>query len=290
MRGIGALPYRESGSRMLPLVIAVMVYLAALSIASYGAMSSALGGWRADLASTLTVQVPAKPDSTLNQRIQTTLQVLRSWPGIAGARPLAETELKRLLEPWLGVEASLSDLPVPRLIDVSLEPGAAIDGTALSATLEKASPGATLDSNQDWVNQVVRMGELIQAVALAIIALISLAGIAIVVFATRAGLSVHRDTIELLHLMGAQDAFIAREFQNRHFRLGVLGGILGVLIAAASLFAALHVLEPSEGPWLPRLVPGPGTYFALAMLPVASGLLALATARMTVLRTLARMV
>lgn len=290
MRGVAALPYREPGSRMLPLVIAVMVYLAALSITSFGAMSSALGGWRADLASTLTVQVPARPDATLKQRIDATLQVLRSWPGIADARPLTEAELKRLLEPWLGSEASLSDLPVPHLIDVGLKPGAAIDSTALSAALEKAAPGVALDSNQDWVNQVVRMGELIQAVALAIIILVSVAGVAIIVFATRAGLSVHHETIEILHLMGAHDAFIAKEFQNRYFRLGVLGGILGLLIAAASLFAALHVVRSSEGPWLPRLVPSVGAYLVLGLLPVASGVLAMVTARVTVLRTLGRMV
>ena len=290
MRGVAAIPYREPGSRMLPLVIAVMVYLAALSIASFGAMSAALSGWRADLASTLTVQVPARPEASLKKRIEATLAVLRTWPDIAEARPLADSELKHLLEPWLGADASLGDLPVPRLIDVDLAPGAVLDSTALAAALEKASPGVVLDANQDWVAQVARMGGLIQAVALVIIALVSLAGIAIIVFATRAGLSVHRETIEILHLMGAHDTFIAREFQNRYFRLGLLGGLFGLLITAASLSLVYPVMARTQGPWLPRLVPGLGTYLALGLLPVIAGLLAMTTARLTVLRTLGRMV
>ncbi len=288
-RGVPILSPREPGSRMLPLVIAVMVYLAALSVAGFGAVSNALTGWRADLASRLTVLVPARPQTSIEQRIDSALEVLKASPAIAAARRLGDPELKALLAPWLGPDASLTDLPVPQLIAVTVASGATVDASGLGAALAKASPGAILEGNEDWVSQVARIGTTVQSGALAVIALVSLAGVAIVIFATRAGLSVHHENVEILHLMGAQDRFIAREFQKRYFRLGLVGGLLGLVLTAISLVVAFHVLRHAQGPWLPRLVPGQDTVLALALLPIVAAILAMVTARLTVMRALSRM-
>jgi cell division transport system permease protein len=274
---------------MLPLVIAVMVYLAALSVAGFGAISNALTGWRADLASRLTVLVPARPQTSLDQRIDSALEVLRAAPAVAAARRLGDSELKALLAPWLGPDASLTDLPVPQLIDVTLAAGARIDADRLGDALARASPGAILEGNEDWVAQVASIGRTVQSGALGVIALVSLAGVAIVVFATRAGLSVHHENVEILHMMGAQDGFIAREFQKRYFRLGLVGGLLGLVLTGLSLLAAFHVLRHAQGPWLPRLVPGHDTVLVLLLLPIVAAILAMVTARLTVMRALSRM-
>lgn len=288
-RGVPILSPREPGSRMLPLVIAVMVYLAALSVAGFGAVSNALSGWRADLASRLTVLVPARPHDSLDKRIDAALEVLKAAPAVAAARRLGDAEMKALLAPWLGADASLTDLPVPQLIDVTLAAHARLDAGGLGDALAKASPGAILEGNEDWVAQVARIGATVQSGALLVIALVSLAGIAIVIFATRAGLSVHHENVQILHLMGAHDRFIAREFQKRYFRLGLLGGLIGLFLTAISLLVAFHVLRHAQGPWLPRLVPGQDTMMVLALLPVVAAILAMVTARLTVMRALSRM-
>jgi cell division transport system permease protein len=37
----------------------------------------------------------------------------------------------------------------------------------------------------------------------------------------------NREIVDVLHLVGGDDAFIAREFQHRFLRLGLTGGVLG---------------------------------------------------------------
>jgi cell division transport system permease protein len=258
-------------------------------MASFVAISHGLTGWRTDLASRLTVQIPARPRDSLTKRVDDALELLRTQPEVASVRPLSEAEEEALLEPWLGKGAALASLPIPKLIDVTVAAGAALDRAVLSDGLAQASPGAILDDNQEWVAEIARIATIVQAVALGVITLVSLAGVAIVIFATRAGLSVHHENVEILHLMGAQDVFIAREFQSRYFRLGLLGGLLGLAMAAICLLGAFQIVSKTGGPWLPRLVPDADTMLVLAPLPLVAGILAMITARLTVLRALRRM-
>src|SRR5919109_568793 len=54
----------------------------------------------------------------------------------------------------------------------------------------------------------------------------------------RAGLSIHRRIVEIVHLVGAHDSYVARQFQAQAFRYGFLGAFIGSLLAAATLLMA----------------------------------------------------
>ena len=65
------------------------------------------------------------------------------------------------------------------------------------------------------------------------------------VFTARIGLAIHHSVIEILHLLGAQDAYIARQFQVHALWLGLRGGVIGGMAAAvtvAILGPAGHIL------------------------------------------------
>ncbi len=128
----------------------------------------------------------------------------------------------------------------------------------------------------------------IEATAVAIVLLIGAAAVLTVIFTTRAGLSMHRDVIELLHLMGARDGYIARQFDRQALRLGLIGGAVGIALALATVLA-LGEAAGAAALLGGGLGLGPLDYAALALLPVAAALLAMATARLTVLRALASM-
>lgn len=274
---------------LLPWIIAVMVFMAALAAAGVGALTSALENWRSDVVRSLTVQILPQEGGDAEAQMAAALAVLRDTPGVARAAALSEDELAALLAPWLG-ETALNDLPVPRLIDVELAPGAAVDLDRLRARLRAEVPGAVLDDHGRWTAQVVRLARVIEAVAFAVLALLALAGIAIVTFATRAALAAHYEIIALLHLMGARDGFIAGQFARRFLLIGVEGGVIGLGVAALALLAVLEAVRGTAGPWLPHLVPGSGSWLVLLALPVLTGLLAMSTAWLTVLWRLRRMV
>ena len=64
---------------------------------------------------------------------------------------------------------------------------------------------------------------------------VALVATAAVIFTTRTGLAVHRDVIEVLHLIGARDSYIANGFAYHAWWTGLRGGLFGAILAAASL-------------------------------------------------------
>ena len=158
--------------------------------------------------------------------------LLRGTQGIASAVPLDRAAEGKLLAPYLGTAVTPEELDLPRLIDVRIAAGGALDIGALRAKLTGAAPGTVLDDHQQWLDRLYALALSVEAAGLAIVAMVSAASVLTVVFTTRAGLAVHRDVIELLHMMGARDGYIARQFQREALRLGFAGGIGGLILAA----------------------------------------------------------
>jgi len=280
----------DATNRFLPWIVALMVFLAALALAGGLVLDAGVARWRAGQSEKLTVQLPP-PDRVAEgaRRVAAVLRALDRVPDVAEARALKRDELVALLEPWLGRGNVAPDLPLPRLIDVTLAPGTSIDSRALERRLAAVVPGTVVEDHARWLDRLAAAARAAQAVALAIVAAIGLAAVGTVVFTTRTSLAVHHDAIEILHLMGAQDSFVARAFARRALWLGLRGGLIGLGLAALAMSAMRYFAGAIEAPLLPRLALDPAGLAALAALPVASALIAMLTARVTVLRTLARM-
>lgn len=282
-------PDEEGAGRFLPWVIAVMAFLAALSAAGGLSLGTAVNAWRTGLTGALTVEVPPTNDGDRARRVGAIVEVLRSTAGIKDAAVLDDKELSQLLEPWLGRDYLVEDLPVPDLIDVELDKSHPVDIDFLARRLEAAVPGTRVDDHKAALDRLVRLARVVQLIAVAIVSLIALAMAIVVVFAIRAALSAHHEVIELLHQLGARDSYIARHFQNHGLLVGLRGGLVGLALAAVTLFVLMRFAGELGVPLLPPLALHPAELLALALVPIASGLVALLTARLTVLRVLARM-
>jgi len=287
---------RDTTRRFIPLMVAAMVYLATLALAGAVAVGATVDRWRDGLGGTLTVQLPGgRGDASAADtvaRTDTAVSLLLETPGIATAQPVPASDLESLLEPWLGKGNLPADLPVPVLIDVTLDPGARVDLAALQRSLAGVVPDARVSDNGVYLERLVRLARSVQLVAGVVMLLVALAAVAIIVFATRAGLSMHRETIELLHLIGARDAYIARQFISHALWHGLLGGLIGVLLAAATV-AALGVIGgevslPAASLRLPERLSLSLLLWLVGALfiPLIAGLVAMGTARLTVMRTL----
>jgi cell division transport system permease protein len=281
---------RDELSRFLPWLVTFMVYLAVLALAGTLVLNTLAERWDRDVSGTLTVQIsPGAGPRDDEARLHTALAMFRELPGVAYAEPLDQGSLMALLEPWLGDMEATADLPLPQLIDVALTPDAELDIAALSRRLAATVSGATIDDHSIWLARLVGMVRAVEALAGAILVLICVSTVGTVIFTTRTGLAVHREAIEVLHLIGAQDTYIARQFASRAMALGLRGGVVGLALAVPTLLGIGFLSARLEAGLLPRLTLSVEHWLALAILPLAAALIAMLTARFTVMRTLARM-
>lgn len=286
----GALPLSaDPAARFLPWLMAVMVFVATLALAGTLALSETITRWDRSLSATLTVQIPATAGEDRAALSEEVLSVLRDTPGIAAATPVPADRMAALLAPWLGTDAVLRTLPLPTLIDVQIGDRRRLDRPRLRSRLAGVAPGISVDDHGRWLERLVRLGRTVQATAILVAALVGLASMAIIAYTARTGVAVHRGIIELLHLMGARDNFIARQFAREAGRAALIGGAAGLLMAALALFAVGLFAAQLDDRTLPGLILRPLDWSLLALLPLAGALVARATAWLTVIRTLARL-
>lgn len=283
-RGAELALHGDPANRYLPWIVALMVYLATLALAGAFVLGGTAARWQNAQTDRLTVQVPPGGD-----RADRVVDLLRATPGITAVRRLERSELVGLLEPWLGKGAMTSDLPLPELIDVTVARAAMPDLDALEERLGEAAPGVSIDDHGRWMGRLATAARAVQALALALTVLIAGAATATVVVATRASLAVHRETIDLLHLIGAQDGFVARAFERRALGLGLRGGLIGLGLATFTYALLMPVTAGLEAPLMPRFDLSPAGFATLAALPLASAAIAMVTARLVVLKELAKL-
>jgi cell division transport system permease protein len=280
---------RDAPSRFLPWVFALMVYLAVLALAGVLILHSAVERWQRGEVDTLTVQLMPLEDASEDARIAKLRELLGAMEGVTGIRVVAQSETIDLIEHWLGEGNVPSDLPLPRLVDVNIAPGYGLDAESLALRLRASLPGVTVDDAKLWLDRLADIGRSLEYLAIAVVILIGLAAVATVIFTTRMGISIHRNVIELLHLIGARDGYVAAQFQRQAMMLGLRGGVLGIVFAVATLYGLRQVAGRLETPLAPDIPIANWAWVLLAAVPVATALIAMVTARLTALKELAKM-
>jgi cell division transport system permease protein len=288
-------PKSTIGGRALVAVVAIMTFLASLTIGAVMMVRAAAGDWQSEVAREVTIQVRAMPGRNVEADVARAVAIARAASGVADVRPYSKEESVRLLEPWLGSGLSLDDLPVPRIIVVRLAPQGSADLNRLRSALADAVPTASLDDHRGFIERMRTMARTVVVAGLAVLALVLVATILSVMFATRGAMATNRPLIEVLHFIGAKDGFIARHIQRHFLMLGLQGGLIGSGCAIL-LFAGVDL----SNRWLARTAAG-AEFTALfgmfslgwqgyALVLVQALLVGLVTAlasRLTVKRTLA---
>ena len=132
---------------------------------------------------------------------------------------------------------------------------------------------------------------MLKLLAYAILVLIGLCAIAIVVFATRAALEANREVVEVLHLVGARDSFIARQVWGRFLKTGLTAGIIGLLLGILTFFLAAGAAPDSFAAIGQEFLSFAGNHFmqnylVLLAVPIVATLICLITSRITLMRIL----
>ena len=290
-------PEDSISGRALLAVIAIMTFLAALTLGAVVLVRTAAGEWQSAVAREITIQVRPSAERNVEADVQKAAALASATSGVAGVRPYSKEESGRLLEPWLGSGLALDELPVPRMIVVRITPGETPDLAALRKQLAEQIPGASLDDHRGWVDRMRAMARSAVLVGLCILALVIAATMLSVMFATRGAMSTNRQIIEVLHVVGAKQSFIAGEFQRHFLLLGLKGGATGGAVAMV-LFLLIGLMsdwfkgspgETQVGALFGNLSLGAAGYGAITGLIVLVAAVTAGTSRLTVHRTLRSM-
>jgi cell division transport system permease protein len=281
---------KDALSQFLPWLIAFMVYLAVLAMMGMLLLASIAARWDQGVSNTLTVQItPAKTSDKDTERLQKVLLLLSKTPEVKRFETLSDDKMIALLKPWLGTTIVTGDLPLPRLVDVELKSGAKLDQKKLSELFENSLTGITIDDHSVWLERLVQLTRVLKGLAVIVLIFIGLATIGTVVFTTRTGLAIHMNAIEVLHFIGAQDSYIANQFASRALILGLKGGVIGLFLAIPTLWVISAIAQQMESNLLPEINLGLTHFSVGAALPILISLIAMITARFTVIKTLSRM-
>jgi cell division transport system permease protein len=231
-------PRNSISGRALVAVVAIMTFLASLTTGAVMLVRASAADWESDVSREITIQVRPASGRDLEASANKAGAIARDAPGVANVRVYSREESARLLEPWLGSGLTLEELPIPRMIVITLAPGATPDLAALRKTLTEQVAGATLDDHRGWIDRMRSMSNTAVAGGIAILLLVLAATTLSVTFATRGAMAANRPVIEVLHFIGAQDSYIAGHFQRHFLALGFQGGIIGGGAAILLFFAA----------------------------------------------------
>ncbi len=279
------LPDAGWSSALAAWVAFAMSFLAVLTLAAGLAAIRLAAEWRADLAGVATVRVAGGEGG--EDRLRAVLEVLRTTPGIAAARPLSDSEQAALLAPWLGDAAALAELPQPRLIDVTLQ-GKGPDAAALQGRLDLTVEGAVYDDHAAWRRPLVAAADGLTRLAFAAAVLVLATAAIMIGFAARATLAANRSAIEVVRLIGAEDRFISKAFVGPLARRAAAGGLLGSALGCGAL-ALLPRIDAGAGLAVAVRPQGVG-WLALGLgVPLAAAVIAWTAARIAVRLALARM-
>ncbi len=273
-------------------VIAIMVYLATFAMTIEAALSLLTITWDQSVENHMTVEIPALGDETSMpqpERIKQTLAVLHALPDIQSTAIVPDQETAKLLKPWISDPELAKSLPLPTLIDIEIKPGSFSSAQSIEERLKTVVSDASVDDHASWLSDLLH---LIRDLTFLAAFMLFLSGAILFIsinLICRAVMATEKDTIELLHTIGATDNDIARHFQHHARRLSWPGALFGFALATLTLGLLSFALK-----YLPAASNIPAIqWFGLALLTMMVPLVAVIganlSARFSVLKLLHNM-
>jgi cell division transport system permease protein len=233
------LPADSRQVRPLTIVVSIMCALGCLAALGAAAGFRAANTWTSDLKSAMTVVVQnPRDDATLARAAQIVSQI----DGVTRAVAMSKERAKDLLKNYgTDMGATLDALPAPRLIEVGVAARQSQVAERIDAALKSAGFTSFVNDHSRFTGEILKTSTVVRIVALSALVALIVAAIASIAFAARAALETRRDAVEILHLVGAQDAFVAREVQTRFLRLGLVAGAIGAAVAGVIMLVGTAI-------------------------------------------------
>lgn len=286
---------KDAGTSFLILLIALMTFLSVMSLAASFALGGMAKRWSSGLENRLTIEILAetgngiRPPAEIAQLENKISAVLTDNPLIESFKVMDKKDIQDLIAPWLGTDSMIDGMPLPGLVAIEMKDGKTESLDRLKKDITAIGQNIVIDTHESWLHDLLQLTGTLQFSALVLTSVIVLTTVAAVAGGVRLRMAVHRADVELLHLMGASDDYITRQFQRHTLILALKGGIIGV-IAALLILLIIGTFSGGTGSFVvPMLSLSVVQVLALMMAPLVGCAIAALTARITVLRSLAQM-
>jgi len=289
-RAAPIVPPQSIAGRALILVIAIMTFLSSLTLGAVTLVNDTAAAWQTEIAREATVQIKPADGLDMETALEDARSVAASFAGVREATIIDRAATQRLLEPWLGPDLEIDELPVPRLIVVTIDPTSPPDFSAMRLALIETVPTAILDDHRTWVDRLVAMARTTVTIGLSALVLMLTATVLTVIFATRGAMAGNGHVIEVLHFVGAEARFIAAQFRRHFLATGMqgaaAGGALAMLVFVTFSWWASRNLATPEADQATALFGtfaiGPAGYFGVGLVVLLVAGLAAVTSHFTV--------
>ena len=286
----------EETSVFMYVLSSIYMYLFVVVLALVMTINTMVGNWEKDILGSITIQVSPIEDE--NKKIDTAkteeqlnkvLQFVENAQGVKSVHVLDNKTVEKLMTPWLGNKVDVTTLPIPQLLDVQLEDNAEINYDEMTQGLHKFTPNAAIDNHRLWLNRLLKFAGSLKVLALCV--LLMVAGICAfsIYYSARTSLGINMNSIEILHIIGAKDDYIAEQYAKSYAKIGFFSGVIGLIFAIPSIMiVSKYGISSGSG-----LLNGAGLstfhWFIMMTTPLFSLFYAMGTAYYTVRKSLEKM-
>ena len=126
-RATAIVPQGSVASNSMIFVIAIMTFLSCLTLGAVTLVRDTAAVWQSQIAREATIQIKPAEGLDMDAALERARAIAAASPGVRAATVMDRAATQRLLEPWLGAGLDLDELPVPRLVIVTIDPASPPD-------------------------------------------------------------------------------------------------------------------------------------------------------------------
>ncbi len=286
------LPINEGYSKtFLSVIVAVSVFLFAITLSGVLGINTMFENSKKQVTSNFTVQVLPLPNYEDSRNdLLSVVSFLERYERVTEVSVLSDMELRALLEPWLGNNVDIELLPIPKLLDVKIDSSSPFDYKKLAVRLSEISPQASINDHNLWLSRLLKFINSLKILALTVLLLVALASITAIIYAAQTSLNIHKDIINILHIMGATDKYIALNYVKQITQTSIIAGIIGTAIAVPAIMIIGSLAKGIEAGIFNSVTFGVEEWLIIFILPLLTALLVASTAYITIVKSLRSMV
>ena len=232
----------EETSVFMYVLSSIYMYLFIIVLAIVMSINTMVKSWEKDILGSITIQVSPienenkKIDANKTQeQLNKVLQFIENADGVKSVHVIDDKTVERLMSPWLGNKVDINTLPIPQLLDVQLKDNAEINYDEMTRGLHKVTPNASIDNHRLWLNRLLKFAGSLKTLALSVLFMVIGICAFSIYYSTRTSLGINLNSIEILHIIGAQDKYIAKQYAKSYAKIGFFSGVIGLTFAIPSI-------------------------------------------------------
>lgn len=267
-------------NRFVPFVIGFLVFSVTIALMSALFTHQLTSEWSNALNGHMTIEfqsnVVGEGEALTEKQQNEIINIVSKTPGITKIKKLTESDMLKILEPWLSSTSIPDDFPLPTIFDVESDTKK-VDLLLLTEKLSKISQGVKIHNHSNWYAPIVKISDSLFFFSILLSFLILGTVCATVIFIAKYTLKSHEDVVKILQLIGASNYYIASQFKQYYFAVGLKSSAISIVLSLLALMRIFFVYPGLS--W--------GTifeYFVLSLLvPVAATAVLIVTSKNSVM-------